>query len=77
MQNQTLSLLNDYMPEFSQLQERLIDTLIEQNFLTILSEAELNAQSNIDVLNRNLFERTADIAFLAKSEIMYLSLIHI
>ncbi len=113
MQNQTLSLLNDYMPEvsqyksrfeslntllnkttltgkissldiaenlfaymeetqqkFSQLQERLIDTLIEQNFLTILSEAELNAQSNIDVLNRNLFERTADIAFLAKSEMM-------
>lgn len=114
MQSQTLSLLNEYMPEvsqykshfeslntllnkttltgkissldiaenlfaymeetqqkFSQLQEKLIDTLIEQNFLTILAEAELNAQSSIDVLNRTFFERSVDAAFLAKGEVLY------
>ena len=63
--------MEETQQKFAQLQEHLTDTLIEQKFLTILSELELNAQSNVDVLNRILFERSADVIFLAKSDIMY------
>ncbi len=51
--------------KFSSLKEELIEALIEESTNKVLDELELKAQLSIDVLKRNLFERTADVGFLA------------
>ena len=50
---------------FDDLKKDLIAALVEKNIDTIVQELEFKAQTSIDILIRNLFERTADVGFLA------------
>lgn len=53
---------------FSNLQEELIPLLIDENLKKHTEELRSKAQVSIDILIRNLFERTADVGFLATDE---------
>lgn len=53
---------------FSGLRQNLIDILIKENTAKVVQEISAVAQVVIDILKRNLFERTADIGFLATDE---------
>lgn len=50
---------------FRELKEELIPLLIDENIKKFTEEANSKAQICIDILIRNLFERTADVGFLA------------
>ncbi len=50
---------------FSDLKEELIPLLIRENIKKYTDELRSKAQISIDILIRNLFERTADVGFLA------------
>ncbi|MFA5215768.1 hypothetical protein [Sulfuricurvum sp.] len=50
---------------FSNLKEELIPLLIRENLKKYTEELNSKAQISIDILIRNLFERTADVGFLA------------
>ncbi|MDD5051101.1 MAG: hypothetical protein PHO27_00035 [Sulfuricurvum sp.] len=50
---------------FSDLKEELIPLLIRENLKKYTEELSSKAQISIDILMRNLFERTADVGFLA------------
>ncbi|HEX4917010.1 MAG TPA: chemotaxis protein CheW [Limnobacter sp.] len=49
---------------FKALSENLSNSLIEQSISDAVQQLECKAQNAIDILVRNLFERTADIGFL-------------
>ncbi len=51
--------------EFHILTERLLERLTQETLDKLTSEMEAKAQVAVDVVIRNLFERTADIGFLA------------
>ncbi len=51
--------------KFEILKEELIESLVTENHTKVYEELSLKAQLSIDVLKRNLFERTADVGFLA------------
>ena len=51
--------------EFTQLQGQLLSSLVDETVSKVQSELSFYAQNNIDILIRNLFERTADVGFLA------------
>jgi len=53
---------------FDRLQARLIDKLVEENPAELGDELSAVAQCAIDILVRNLYERTADVGFLATDE---------
>jgi len=55
---------------FAELQENLINILIEENINRLISELKSKAIMTIDILIRNLFERTADVGFLATDNII-------
>jgi chemotaxis signal transduction protein len=48
-----------------QLEEALVATLVAEKVRRVLAEATTRAQYALDLLVRNLFERTADVGFLA------------
>lgn len=50
---------------FSNLKEELIPLLVRENLNRLTDELRSKAQTAIDILVRNLFERTADVGFLA------------
>jgi hypothetical protein len=50
---------------FNELQNELVEALLEENIKKVNSELRSKAQIAIDILIRNLFERTADVGFLA------------
>jgi len=50
---------------FNELKQELVDALLEENLHKVLSELESKSKIAIDILIRNLFERTADVGFLA------------
>ncbi|KMT65641.1 cache domain-containing protein [Catenovulum maritimum] len=50
---------------FIELQDRLHECLLKESFLKVQMDISFKSQNVIDVLNRNLFERTADVGFLA------------
>ncbi len=54
--------------KFDLLKEELIDALVDENIAKLQDELSLKAQLAIDVLKRNLFERTADVGFLATDD---------
>jgi hypothetical protein len=54
--------------EFSHIQEDLIKNLIEENIKKLTGQVASRAQVVVDVLVRNLFERTADVGFLATDD---------
>ena len=51
--------------EFQHLRDMMIDSLIQSYMNQANTEVALKAQAIVDILNRNLFERTADVGFLA------------
>ncbi|MDG6773682.1 hypothetical protein QCB45_05005 [Thiomicrorhabdus sp. ZW0627] len=54
--------------EFQQLRDVMIEGLIGRYMNQANSEIILKAQASIDILIRNLFERTADVGFLATDD---------
>jgi chemotaxis signal transduction protein len=53
---------------FNDLESRLIANLIQQNLAKAMQEIDFKAQVIIDIVVRNLFERTADVGFLAMDD---------
>ncbi len=53
---------------FEKLQARLIENLVTENTHKLEQEFSARAQAAIDILVRNLFERTADVGFLATDD---------
>ena len=54
--------------KLEELQHSLLDSLVHENLRKLNQELSANAQVAIDILIRNLFERTADVGFLATDE---------
>jgi hypothetical protein len=54
--------------KFESLQSQLIENLIKENLNKLDQELTARAQVSIDILIRNLFERTADVGFLATDD---------
>lgn len=54
--------------EFAELQAVLIENLLNEQLQQIYRQNLRIAQSVVDIPNRNLFERTADVGFLATNE---------
>lgn len=50
---------------FSRLERELVGSLVEEKVRNVLAEIGTKAQYVIDIVVRNLFERTADVGFLA------------
>lgn len=50
---------------FNRLEKELVLSLVQEKVATVLSEIGTKAQYVIDILVRNLYERTADVGFLA------------
>lgn len=61
----TLSLTRE---QFAGLQQRLVGALARENLESLGDELAARAQGSIDILVRNLYERTADVGFLATDE---------
>jgi len=57
--------MNSALAKFISIKDELIDALVLEQKNKILGELGLRSQLAIDVLKRNLFERTADVGFLA------------
>ncbi len=53
---------------FTSLQENLVETLVFENTQKVVLELSAVAQVAVDILKRNLFERTADVGFLATDD---------
>lgn len=53
---------------FSNLEKQLLDNLAVENIKKISSELSFEAQVLVDILIRNLYERTADVWFLATDD---------
>jgi chemotaxis signal transduction protein len=53
---------------FSKLEQELISSLVQEKVHTVLMEIATKAQYVIDIVVRNLFERTADVGFLATDQ---------
>lgn len=68
MDSQLLDSIVDTQQEFQGLRDRMITELIGRYLNQANSEIILKAQAAIDILIRNLFERTADVGFLATDD---------
>ncbi len=55
---------------FDDLKEELIDALIQANLDKITNELNFKSKTAINILIRNLFERTADVGFLATDSVI-------
>jgi chemotaxis signal transduction protein len=55
---------------FEALQQRLIAQMVVENEAELRDELQAKAQCAIDILVRNLYERTADVGFLATDEVV-------
>lgn len=53
---------------FQKLTDRLLERLAHETLVKLTSEMEAKAQVAVDIVIRNLFERTADIGFLATDD---------
>ncbi len=65
-----LPMLTQTRVRFAALQERLVAQLAQENVGELRDELASMAQCTIDILVRNLFERTADVGFLATDELL-------
>jgi len=55
---------------FDELKIELIEALLDENIRKITNELNFKAKTAIDILIRNLFERTADIGFLSTDSLI-------
>jgi chemotaxis signal transduction protein len=65
-----LPMLTQTRVRFSALQARLVQQLAAENLAELREELASSAQCTIDILVRNLFERTADVGFLATDDVL-------
>lgn len=65
-----LPTLVDIRQRFDSLQARLVEKLVEENQAELSDELSAVAQCAIDILVRNLYERTADVGFLATDAVL-------
>jgi len=65
---QLLESIVETQEEFQGLRDVMIEALIGRYLNRVNSEIALKAQAAIDILIRNLFERTADVGFLATDD---------
>lgn len=65
-----LPTLIDTRERFDQLQRRLTEQMADETQAELADELAAKAQCAIDILVRNLFERTADVGFLATDEVV-------
>jgi chemotaxis signal transduction protein len=65
-----LPMLTQTRVRFSALQARLVQQLGAESLAELREELASSAQCTIDILVRNLFERTADVGFLATDEVL-------
>jgi chemotaxis signal transduction protein len=65
-----LPTLNRTRERFSSLQLRLVDSLASESRAELGDELSARARCAIDILIRNLFERTADVGFLATDDVI-------
>lgn len=55
---------------FDELKVELIEALLQENIKKVTSELDFKAKTTIDILIRNLFERTADVGFLSTDDLI-------
>ena len=60
--------MNSTQNKFGELQQKLTHNLLFENLQKLVLDNSSKAQVAIDLLIRNLFERTADVGFLATDE---------
>lgn len=65
-----LPTLAETRDRFADLQQRLVRQLGQEGLAELAGELGSAAQCGIDILVRNLFERTADVGFLATDELL-------
>jgi len=65
---QLLASIVETQKEFQQLRDMMIESLINRYLNQARSDIKIKTQVTIDLIIRNLFERTADVGFLATDE---------
>lgn len=65
-----LPMLTQTRVRFSALQARLVGQLGQESLAELRDEIASTAQCTIDILVRNLYERTADVGFLATDDVL-------
>lgn len=68
MEPQLLDSISETQAQFSGLKETLIKSLVKRYIDKVSVEMAIKSQAFIEILNRNLFERTADVGFLAMDD---------
>lgn len=70
LEPQLLDSISETQLQFESLKSKLLSSLVKRYLDKLEVDLNLQAQSFIDILNRNLFERTADIGFLAEDSVL-------
>lgn len=65
-----LPTLSQTRASFADLQQRLVQQLAQEHLAALGDELASIAQCTIDILVRNLYERTADVGFLATDDVL-------
>lgn len=61
----TLELMHSTIDGFSELKGILLESLMQENLAKISAELKAKTEAIVEFITRNLFERTADVSFLA------------
>ncbi|WP_027390493.1 chemotaxis protein CheW [Chrysiogenes arsenatis] len=61
----TLALMHSTIDGFSELKGILLESLMQENLAKISAELKAKTETIVEFITRNLFERTADVSFLA------------
>jgi chemotaxis signal transduction protein len=65
-----LPMLESTRSAFDRLQESLMGNLVNEKITSVLAEQASRSRMAIDVITRNLYERTADVGFLATDDVL-------
>ena len=65
-----LPTLEDTRVRFDELRQRLVSQMVHENQAELADELSAKAQCAIDILVRNLYERTADVGFLSTDDVV-------
>lgn len=68
MEGSLLEAISDTQQKFEELSGKLIERVVKRYQHKTSLDLKLRAQAFIDIFNRNLFERTADVGFLSTDE---------
>lgn len=68
MEGQLLESISNTQIQFDKLRTTLIDSMVQRYLDKVEADLSLKSKAFINTLNRNLFERTADVGFLATDD---------